>query len=142
MGGRNGGRKPFEPNDKMRGLVQALAGFGTPQAEIALQVINPKTNEPIDSKTLRQYFRVELDNGEAVANSAVKGALYKSAVEKGNVTAQIFWLKTRCNWRETERIELTGKNGGPVETKDVSDEKRATALATFISKMRAKKPSA
>ena len=57
-------------------------------------------------------------------NSAIatvaKGLLQKAL--DGNLTAQIFYLKTQAGWREKESIELTGKDGGPIETKDMSDD--------------------
>ena len=50
-------------------------------------------------KTLRKRFRDELDRGVAEANATVSGYLL-AAAKGGNVTAQIFWLKTRAHWRE------------------------------------------
>jgi len=35
----------------------------------------------------------------AEANATVSGYLF-AAAKAGNVTAQIFWLKTRAHWRE------------------------------------------
>ena len=52
----------------------------------------------------------ELDLGETKANAQVAGFLFNSA-KCGNVTAQIFWLKTRARWRETP-VEL--KHSGSV----------------------------
>jgi hypothetical protein len=46
----------------------------------------------------------------------VAGFLFNSA-KSGNVTAQIFWLKTRARWRETP-AEL--KHSGSVATRDLS----------------------
>src|SRR5947209_18757111 len=43
--------------------------------------------------------RDDLDRGVAEANATVSGYLFASA-KAGNVTAQIFWLKTRAHWRE------------------------------------------
>jgi hypothetical protein len=40
-------------------------------------------------------------------------------VLQGNLTAIIFYLKTRCGWAETQR--LTGADGGPIDFRDVSD---------------------
>ena len=38
--------------------------------------------------------------GKAKADTQVIDSLFKNAVKKGNVTAQIFWLKTRRGWSE------------------------------------------
>jgi hypothetical protein len=45
----------------------------------------------------------ELDLGTAKANAQVAGFLFNSA-RNGNVTAQIFWLKTRVGWKETPEL--------------------------------------
>jgi hypothetical protein len=48
---------------------------------------------------LRKQCRDDLDRGVAEANAMVSGSLF-AAAKGGNVTAQIFWLKTRAHWRE------------------------------------------
>ena len=50
-------------------------------------------------------------------NSLVAGYLYNAA-KGGNVTAQIFWLKTRAKWRETP-VEL--RHSGSIGRKDLSE---------------------
>jgi hypothetical protein len=50
-------------------------------------------------KTLRKRFRDDLDRGVAEANAVVSGCLF-AAAKAGNVSAQIFWLKTRGHWHE------------------------------------------
>jgi hypothetical protein len=87
-------RKAFVVTDAMREEVQRLAGLGVPQDGIA-KMIN------CDAKTLRKHCRDELDRGVAEAISIVSGCLFAKA-KGGDVTAQIFWLKTRARWRECE----------------------------------------
>jgi hypothetical protein len=86
--------------------------MGMPEADIATVV-------GISPKTLRKYYRVELDTGHLQANAKVAQALYNKALsktDKSAVTAQIFWLKTRAGWRETPTAhEIAGKDGGPIE---------------------------
>lgn len=44
-----------------------------------------------------------------------------SAAESPVVTSTIFALKNASeDWREAEKVELSGPNGGPIETKDTS----------------------
>ena len=85
-------RKPFVVGEAMREKVRYLAGVGVRQDEIA-RIIG------CAPKTLRKRFRDELDLGVAEANATVCGYLF-AAAKAGNVTAQIFWLKTRAHWRE------------------------------------------
>ncbi len=55
--------------------------------------------------------------GETKANAQVAGFLFNAA-KNGNVTAQIFWLKTRARWRETP-LEL--QHSGSIARGDVSE---------------------
>lgn len=130
------GRKPFMPTEADRKLVSSLAGFGAPHDYIASQVINPQTDKPLTAKTLRVHFRVELDTGKDRANALVAQALFKHAMGtgKGAVPACIFWLKTQAGWKEPATgIELTGKDGGPVEQRTtVVDEKQVAAAVAKL----------
>jgi hypothetical protein len=76
----------------VRDKVRHLAGVGVRQDDIA-KIIG------CAPKTLRKQCRDDLDRGVAEANATVSGYLF-AAAKAGNVTAQIFWLKTRAHWRE------------------------------------------
>jgi hypothetical protein len=125
------GMPAFEPTDRDRAQVETLASYGVEHEDICLLVINPRTGKPIAPKTLRQAFRAELDTGMIKANAKVAESLYVQAVgapaafdAQGrklrneiprNVTAGIFWAKTRMGWKEIARHEMTGNNGGPIQ---------------------------
>jgi hypothetical protein len=85
-------RKAFIVNDEKREKVRYLAGLGVPQDDIA-KIIG------CVAKTLRTHFRDELDRGVAEAKATIAGYLLVAA-KAGNVTAQIFYLKTQGHWRE------------------------------------------
>ena len=108
----------FQPSPEQSELVRMLSGIGTRAAEICLLVKNPKTGNPIDEKTLRRYFREELDEGMVQANARVGKTLFQFATDpKGgskSVTAAIFWMKCRAGWKESTELQLTGNNGGPL----------------------------
>lgn len=100
---------PHEPTDRTRAEVSALYSFGIPQPDIAMYI-------GIDPKTLRKYYRDELDNSVTKANAAVGRFLYQNAT--GNtlkdgashsdcVRAAMFWAKTRMGWRETNNLDVT-----------------------------------
>lgn len=101
------GHPPHEPTKAMRDTVSLHAMVGTPQETIA-QVLN------IDSKTLRKYYRSELDTALAKANATIGGHLFNEA-KNGNVVAQIFWLKTRGGFRENNNDQNT-IDATPIET--------------------------
>jgi hypothetical protein len=97
------GKAAFVPTDEQRHLVNMMSTSGVKQVDQAKAL-------QINENTLRKYFRQELDHGKVVCTSHVVGALYKNATEKGNVSAQIFWLKSQAGWREADRLELNVKN--------------------------------
>jgi hypothetical protein len=102
-------RPRHQPVPALRRQVEAMAGYGIPEADIA-RVIG------IDAKTLRKHYREELDIAHVKANSAVAQSLFKKATGEGpqSVTAAIFWLKTRARWKETLVSEVTHDIADPV----------------------------
>ena len=104
------GRRAHIPDLTSRRQVEAMAGYGVPEADIA-GVIG------VDPKTLRKHYRGELDHGHVKANAKVAENLYRKATGEGReaVIAAIFWLKTRAGWRETSVHEVGGLNSRPIE---------------------------
>ena len=92
-------KPPHEPTRATRELVQLHTMVGTRQEAIA-GIIG------IDPKTLRKYYREELDHSKAKANATIGGALFNRA-KSGDTTAMIFWMKTQAGWRETQQIDHT-----------------------------------
>jgi hypothetical protein len=104
------GRRAHKADPAQRRQVEAMAAFGIPETDIS-RVIGA------DPKTLRKHYREELDFGETKANAQVAGFLFNSA-RSGNVTPQIFWLKTRARWRETP-LEL--KHSGSIAGREIHE---------------------
>lgn len=107
---------PHEPDDKTRATVEAMSSYGIPHEDIA-KVIG------IDDKTLRKYYRYELDVATAKANAQVAQRLYKKCMAD-DTTSIIFWLKTRARWAETQKIEQQAldRNGNPTDPPKVTVE--------------------
>lgn len=55
-----------------------------------------------DPKTLRKYYRQEIDHGGDLANGKVVANLFRIACGEGReaVTAAIWWTKSRMGWSE------------------------------------------
>lgn len=111
-----------QPDAESRRMVDMMVAAGIPQDDIA-RVLD------VDPKTLRKHYRDELDAGGAKARASVSKFLFAAAsgdALKHGATyadctrAAMFWAKTRMGWRETERIEHSGPDGGPMQTEDVS----------------------
>lgn len=97
------GAPPHEPTRATRELVQLHTMVGTRQEAIA-SIIG------IDPKTLRKYYRDELDQSKAKANATIGGALFNKA-KSGDTTAMIFWMKTQAGWKETSVSEHISPDG-------------------------------
>lgn len=100
------GIKTLKPTDDQRKQVERGAAVGLTAEQIS-KVIG------VGETSLWKYFKDELEQGGLKANMNVAAALYQSAI-KGNVTAQIFWCKTRLKWREVTQHEITGEDGGAI----------------------------
>lgn len=108
--------RKFTPTEKQRIEVETLCGVGIPEEEIAKMIVNPNTGKPIDAKTLRKYFRRELDIGATKANAMVGQRLYKDAIDPDPkfIASRIFWARTRMRWKPATQVEVTGKDGEPL----------------------------
>src|ERR1700732_5432063 len=70
VAGRSG-RKAFVPNSEQRHIVKTLTGLGLPQKHICRLVTNPQTGKPLDPKSLRKHFALEIGIGAAEAHVTV-----------------------------------------------------------------------
>ena len=102
-------RPRHQPDQLSRRQVEALAGYGVREPDIAGMI-------GIDPKTLRKHYRSELDLGHVKANAKVAENLFRKATGEGReaVTAAIFWLKARAHWKETILNEHAGTPDRPV----------------------------
>lgn len=103
------GRPEFKPTDAERKQVEALSGYGLPIDQIAVLV-----RDGIHVETLRKHFATELVSGKSKANAQVGKTLFQK-VMAGDTTAAIWWSKTQMRWKETQKHELTGADGAPLE---------------------------
>jgi hypothetical protein len=125
-------RPSHRPTADTRRLVEQHAAVGTLHKQIA-KLLGLSLN------TLKKHYREELDLGLARANAVVASTLFAQA-KAGNITAAIFWMKTRGGWRETAKLEHAGAPGEPIEIRQLD----ATRLsdAALAELMAAKKPCA
>lgn len=65
-------------------------------------------------------FASAIKRGKAKANVFVGGKLMQK-IKDGDTASIIFYMKSRCGWKETSRQEITGKDGEPIKTEQVAD---------------------
>jgi hypothetical protein len=138
---RNGGKSDgttrmggpvHQPTEQTRRMVETMAACGILQPDIA-RVLG------MSDDTLRTHYREELDTAATKANSMVAQTLYQQAVggpgprpdwSKSNVTAAIWWTKTRMKWKETNVLE--NQNSGTINL-EVSARERVRSRIASIS---------
>lgn len=112
-------RNPHKPTDKTKAEVSALCSFGVTESAIAVYL-------GIDAKTLRKYYRDELDTAKTKAHGAVGKFLFHvasgRALQEGAsyadcTRAAMFWAKTQMGFRETEQPTYSAE---PVTFTDAS----------------------
>jgi hypothetical protein len=94
--------------------IEELARAGLSVAQIAgsLRVSETTLRNRLRDK---KAFQLALEKGRADSVEKVSNKLFESAMS-GNVTAQIFFLKCRAGWKETDKHELTGADGKELQT--------------------------
>lgn len=109
---KRGGNAPWQPTDDERLLVQACMATGDfTQEQIAAAL-------RVDCDTLVKHCKAELAHGRGDLNAKVGSTLAKKAIE-GDLGALIWYEKTRRGFRDTTRHEMTGKDGGPIDSRSL-----------------------
>jgi hypothetical protein len=107
------GRPAHLPTDDTRKEVYELSKVGTRYEDIA-EVLS------ISDDTLVKHYKKELKLGRIQANAVVAGTLYEKA-KNGDTSSMIFWLKSRAQWKETQKHEVNGDpDGEPVQVKVIT----------------------
>jgi hypothetical protein len=135
--------KKFEPSDAARKTVARLVAAGYRQADICKVIKNPQTKKPIDEKTLRLAFPVEIAEGQQIALGMVAGALYQTAMDRSHnshASAAMYILERRDPMRYKKPdgntvLTHVGPNGGPVQsiTANVQTAEEFAAIARRIA---------
>ena len=95
-------RPKLEPTSRQRDLVRSLAACGVAHEYIAREI---GIKSP---KTLRKYFRDELDLGAERANATVAKTAFQLAASGTCPAMTMFWLKSRAGWREQREFQPPG----------------------------------
>ena len=106
-------RTPHKPTDETREMVRLHATVGTTH-ELVAKLLG------VDGKTMRKWYRRELDLSMAEANATIGGTLFNKA-KNGDTAAMIFWLKTRAGWREKDQADSVPVNDFVAALKHIAE---------------------
>lgn len=114
------GPKPQDPNGNLAQTaeehIRRLAAVGIPDDQIACVI-------GISESQLQNKFSALLHRVRTEANAKVGQTLFKKAIE-GDTACAIFWAKCRMQFREINRTEITGADGGPMTINVVIKDKK------------------
>ena len=115
VAGRSG-RKAFVPNPEQRNIVRTLTGLGIPQKHICRVVRNPQTGKPLDPKSLRKHFTLEIRTGAVELNLLVGRFIIATILglppppgtvaitdERARAKFAILFAEARMGWSKTSR---------------------------------------
>lgn len=106
--------------------VEQFAQVCDSEAEIA-QALGVSYSTLRRNKKENEQFEQAIKRGKAKAHVFVGGKLMQH-IKDGNVVATIFYLKCH-GWREANRTELTGADGGAIKTEQVTALSNAELMA-------------
>lgn len=103
------GRRPkgTHPNPTIAATIStmSLAGFTVRQVCETLK---------LSPETISEHYDDEMKHGRTRMMTDVVGSLAQRAIA-GSDTAAIFLAKARLGWSDRQSVELTGKDGNPIE---------------------------
>lgn len=87
-----------------------------------------------------------MEKAEAEAEAAYQTIVANAAADPKNWTAAAWWLERRHpeDYGKRERVEMTGKDGGPIDTRQlaaISDHERAALTAAIRAHLRGEEAS-
>lgn len=104
----------LKPNKEQIEQIYQCASLGMPQDQIATILGMSRSNLKVWMKRIPE-FEDAWRRGKAVASFNVRKTAYDMATSGKNFEATKFWLKCQENWRETDRLELTGADGEEIK---------------------------
>jgi hypothetical protein len=75
----------------------------------------------IEEAMLKAYYTKELKTSHIISNVMVARKALDMAMSGRFPDMTKFWLKSQAKWKEVNSVELTGKDGGPVEVGSARD---------------------
>jgi transposase-like protein len=112
-----------------------------PEFAEAIKEGKPVVDSKVEDSLLRRAMGYEYEETKIIATKDGKATRVEKTKKfiPPDVTAQIFWLKNRQpeKWRDTSHQEITGKDGGPIETRTTTTPDLSSYTNEELAQMRA-----
>lgn len=95
----------FKPTQLQILFAKRMGKVGVPHRQIARNIINPNTGNPISLETFTKYFAPHIDAAQATANYLIGGKCFELAAN-GDPGMIKFWLSRQGEWREALPLSL------------------------------------
>lgn len=122
------GRPQYMPTAEHQRLVEQMAKIGMAKREMA-DVLG--ISWPTFLKYAEEYFDHPIAKGKSNGKFIVGKALHRM-IDKGNVTAAIWYEKTRCGYSEKVTTVVTNPDGTPVENVVQNNTNVVVAVGLFL----------
>ena len=129
------------PTEESRAKVKTMASCGVNLVAIAKHL-------GINFRTLRSHYDDEIETAELDKNIEVSKFLFHAASGRALsdgatyadcLRAAMFYAKTRMEWSDVSKHEVTGKDGGPIQSEDVKLDPSKLDNETLANLVAAKK---
>lgn len=99
--------------------VEAMAANGLTQQQIA-DSLGISVSTLYGRKRENEEFEEAIKRGKAKGIAVVTNELMEQ-IKSGNVTAMIFFLKSRAGWKEKSELDLTNSDGSFSQPRSLKD---------------------
>jgi len=109
-------------DERMERLFQALRVGMTRRAASAVAGFSKSTFYRMLEDDPDGTFGTAIEKAEADAEAAYTEVIAKATIDTKNWTAAAWWLERRRpqDFARRDKVEMTGKDGGPIDHRDVS----------------------
>lgn len=123
--------KGWEFTKEQLEIVEKLAGYGL-TVELIADYFGVGQASFYEKKTPGSPLDLAISSGKSRAATFVTGKLMES-IRAGNLSAIIFYCKTRLGWKDGSKIEITGEGGGAVKVEDTNKENARDLLKRVLA---------
>lgn len=108
------GRPKWTPTEQDIAKAEELVAMGHTMENVGL-LLNKNRDTLFERIKDTPEFSDAIKRGRSGADNLVLSEYWKK-IKAGETACILFYMKTRMGWKETQVVENTGKDGGPIKT--------------------------